>query len=123
MASYTELNNRPASAFLDASAFRTGWDTDAERAKEAYRKASEEMKGYKAFHVGAGGVWCADCKDGSFLSSCEGIGYHAYTAELLQAALDADCEFYVYRYAATGSCATVKFDIRAMQAGRDGRME
>src|SRR5271157_1551404 len=113
MASYSELRKRPASDFLNAFNFRTVLDVSKDCKGQRYFKALEEMRGYTAFHIGAENVWSADCKGGSYLSSYEGIGYHSNTAELLQAALDSDCAFYVYRYEGNNP---VKYDIRAMQA-------
>jgi len=117
MATYRELNSRPASAFLNASAFHTAFDGGVDRGAEKYRETFELCKGFKAFHIGAYGTWSADCKDGSFMSSYEGIGYHAYTAYLLQAVLDSDCAFFVHRLENGG---IVTYDMRAMQADRAG---
>ena len=89
MASYAVLNAMPASAFLEPKNFHTDLDTPA-RCKEQYLKGVEIASRAKRVGVGAGGTWFADMKDGSCLTSYEGIGYHSGTADLWRGLLE--CE-------------------------------
>lgn len=112
MASYTDLNARPASDFLNPELFRTGFDTDADKREDRYQKELARCRDYTIFHIGANGTWSATTKDGGSVSSYEGIGYHAYTADLLRAVLDSDCPFIVHRDDGKG---INPFNIRMMQ--------
>ena len=112
MASYTELNARPASDFLNPGLFRTDFDTDVDRRELRYGDELAKCKEYRAFHIGVNGTWSATTHCGGSVSSYEGIGYHAYTADLLRAVLDSDCAFIVHRIE---DGKIVDYDVRAMQ--------
>ena len=47
--------------------------------------------------ISENGVWGAQLKDGSHLSSYEVLGYHACTADLLRGLLDSGVPIRVYR--------------------------
>ena len=99
MMSYAEIERMPASAFLDASGFVTAWDGPH---NQEYRKQQYETGrnyGERATMVSSNynGVWGARLKDGSHVSSYEGIGYHAGTSDLLQGFLDSGALITVYR--------------------------
>jgi len=115
MASYTELNARPASDFLNASLFETGYDVCLDRAKAKYDAFSADLNDFASVHVSVNGTWGATTKTGGSVSSYEGIGYHAYTSDLLQAILDSDCPFYVYRIE---NDELVKHDMRELQKAK-----
>jgi len=112
MASYADLNARPARDFLDAPSFGTDFDVDEDRSEQRYQDELKRCEGYTAFHIGINGTWSAKCKDGGHVSSYEGIGYHAYTADLLQAVLDSDCAFIVHRLE---DDEIVDYDMRRLQ--------
>ncbi len=111
MASYLDLNARSVSAFLDASAFRTSFDVSKDRGKERYQRELLCCAEYVTFHIGINGTWSATTREGGSVTSYEGIGYHAYTAELLQAVLDSDCAFVIHRLE---DGKIVDYDMRAI---------
>jgi len=117
MANSSDLNSRPASAFLNADAFRTGYDVDLVRSQNRYRDELSKCADYVDFHIGINGVWSATTKGGADVSSYERIGYHAYSADLLQAALDSDCAFIVHR---VENGTIVDYDLRELQADAAG---
>ena len=104
---YKTLNLLPAETFLDPSKFVTDFDSRPidgsiekrqANAKAQYAKGIETGKAAKTIFIGADGTWGATMKDGSSLTSYEGIGYHANTADLLKGFLDSGAEVVVYRY-------------------------
>jgi hypothetical protein len=108
----TDSANCPASAFLNSLAFTTDFDVDDEKMEKRYEQEAAKCAEYTEFSIAINGVWSARTKSGGCVSSYERIGYHAYSADLLQAALDSDCAIYVYR---NGDNGIVKHDLRAMQ--------
>lgn len=100
MASYEWLNSLPAQAFLDPNNFLTEYDEQNKARgydQEQYRKGLETGRAAKSIHISENSVWGAEMKSGGMLSSSEGIGYHACTADLLRGFLDSGCEIIVYR--------------------------
>ncbi len=97
--SYKELNALPAEKFLDWEFFKTNYEIEnsKEAVEKAYAKAYDMLKDAKAFYIGETSVWSADLKSGGFLSSYEGIGYHALSCYVLKAALDLNLTIQVHR--------------------------
>ena len=106
MASYTELNKRPAHDFLHPELFATDWDTPKLDA-EQYEKGLEQGRKSRTVGVGVYGTWWANGKDGSVTTSYEGIGYHASTAALLRGFLDSGCKVVIIRWGDEGMVQTV----------------
>lgn len=95
---YNILNAMPADAFLAPDNFVTDWDTiNPHRANEQYESGLKVGKDAKAVCICANGTWAADMRDGSSLTSYEGIGYHAHTSSLLKGFLDSGAKIIVYR--------------------------
>lgn len=95
---YKTLNAMPAFAFLTPVLFITDWDNiNPHKAKEQYNKGVEVGNNAKSVHIAADGTWGASMKDGSSLTSYEGIGYHAHTASLLEGFLASGAKITVYR--------------------------
>lgn len=98
---YEFLNALPAIAFLNWEQFKTELDgtypTHAAYAVEQYQKGLKI--GAESVRVGINpcGTWFADMKGGGMMTSYEGIGYHAHTAELLKGFIDSGCEIIVLR--------------------------
>ena len=93
---YDVLNAMPADAFLNPDNFRTGFDTPA-LASEQYEKGKKIGTEYKEVHISASSTWGAN-KPNTALSSYEGIGYHAGTADLLKGFLDSGVAIFVHRW-------------------------
>jgi hypothetical protein len=103
MPNYEYLNNLPANSFLNPNLFATLADTFPENitngyAEKQYQKALDTAKDAEYFTISAKSTWGAVMKSGGILSSCEGIGYHACTKDLLRGMLDSGLPIYVYRY-------------------------
>ena len=99
---YDQLNALPAAAFRNPINFITPFDTWHENvskgyARKQYEKGRAISQNARAVYVSANGTWCAKMRDGTFVSSCEGIGYHACTADLLRGFLDGYAPLIVYR--------------------------
>lgn len=99
-AGYAELNTLAPETFLDWELFTTGFDgARAEGYRlEQYRKGFDTGVASNYVFISANGTWGAQMKDGSQLTACEGIGYHAGTADLLHGFLDSGVPFKVFRY-------------------------
>jgi hypothetical protein len=65
---------------------------------EQYRKGFDTGVASMYVFISANGTWGAQMKDGSLLTACEKIGYHAGTADLLHGFLDSGVPFKVFRY-------------------------
>lgn len=99
--SYPILNALPPEAFLKPEDFVTGFDArNPDRAKAQYETGLLVANRSRRVGITAGGTWFADGLDGSFTTSCEGIGYHSNTADLLRGLLAGKAEFVVHRYTA-----------------------
>lgn len=104
MQTYQQLNSRPASDFLNPDNFVTTYDklNDAYRITQ-YEKGLAARKEYKSIFIGANGTWGAHTHTGGLVTSYEGIGYHANTADLLRGFLDSDIKIVVYRNSEEGT--------------------
>jgi hypothetical protein len=98
---YAELNALPPETFLHPERFVTEYDGVKNEAyrKQQYTKGLEQGKRACCIWIAANGTWGADTLEGGFISSYEGIGYHAGTADLLRGFLDSGCQVKVYRNA------------------------
>lgn len=101
MPTYATLNALPPEAFLNVENFRT--DFDAQHAGKAYPTEQYQtglLTGRNAVRAGvsANGVWWARMRDDGTISSHEGIGYHACTADLWRGFLDSGCEIWIFRF-------------------------
>lgn len=99
MASYKELAEKPASDYLVPENFRTSWDgpEGSKYREEQYRTGLSYSENATRITIGQNSVWGASMKSSSVVSSYEGIGYHACTADLLRGFLDGPAEIVVYR--------------------------
>ncbi len=118
---YKELNAMPPESFLNPSLFITDYDTiNPKRADEQYASGLETGRRCKAIIICANGTWSADTNDGGWITSYEGIGYHAHTASLLRGFIDSGTKIVVYRD--DGNChrtATIIKVPRPMAEGAD----
>ena len=96
---YKTLSEKPAHEYLIPENFRTDWDGRAGDAKreEQYRTGLHWSGKCSRISIGTNSVWSATTKEGSSVSSYEGIGYHSCTADLLRGFLDGPAEIVVYR--------------------------
>lgn len=99
MATYKELSAKPASDYLVPENFRTDWDGPIghPRREQQYRVGLDYSERAHRISIANNSVWGASMKDGGQLSSCEGIGYHSCTADLLRGFLDGPAEVVVFR--------------------------
>jgi len=97
--------------FLNSMLFETDHDVDNDIVEQRFRLETLACTEYTEFTVDVRGYWHAKTKSGVRINGGEKIGYHPYTVELLQAVLNADCEFWVYR-------ADGKHDMRQLQEAR-----
>ena len=65
-----------------------------QRYEEGVRTGNEAAR----IIISARGTWNAEMKNGSSMTSCEIIGYHAGTSELLRGLLNSDAEIVVHRW-------------------------
>lgn len=116
MKPYAILNRMPAEAFLNPDNFITGFDTKPISGSTATRKIYAENQYQKGRDIGksaieagvsASGTWWAKTKEGAFISSHEGIGYHANTADLWRGFLDSECRIVIHRLTNEGIISTV----------------
>ena len=102
MRSYKVLNALPAEAFLDPEAFVTSWEGEKDTAYKAKQRKAALDASARAYETGGSvyvlenGTWGAS-GSGWCLTTYEGIGYHAGTAEVLRGLLEGPAAFYVYR--------------------------
>lgn len=95
---YKTLNAMPPEAFLIPANFVTDWDTmNLHKAKEKFDEGVEIGNNAKRVYISMEGTWGATMKDGSSLTSYEGIGYHVHTSSLLEGFLASNAEIVVYR--------------------------
>lgn len=96
-AGYDELNALPPEAFLDPDRFATGYD-DPAYGKQQYAAGLKISQESESVHITAYGTWGAKDLDGNGSAiSCEGIGYHKNTADLLRGFLDGPAPLIVHR--------------------------
>lgn len=98
MASYTELNARPAVDFLHPELFGTDWDNRPEYAEEQYQEGLKTGRESREVFITCGGTWGAHGLSGSQTTSYEGIGYHAHTADLLRGFIASGVKIVIHRY-------------------------
>lgn len=97
-----------AEDFLSPEKFRSGWPADGgDYGAKQYAKGLQVGKDAVKIAVAVNDVWSANMKDGGHLSSCEKLGYHAGTSELLRGFLDSGAKIVVYRENADKLVATV----------------
>lgn len=97
---YSELETLDASAYLIPDTFRNAYDTlacNVAKREARYQEGIADGNGYSAFFINYKSVWYASGKDGSQISSYEGIGYHATTADFYRGILDSGCPVFVQR--------------------------
>lgn len=95
---YNILNALPAKAFLLPNNFVLSSDArQQEYCREQYKTGLQAGKDAKMIFITYGSTWAATMKSGSYLTSYEGIGYHAGTADLLRGFLDSGCPIVVHR--------------------------
>lgn len=75
----------------DLNTLRTLFDRDDNYAVEQYQKGLDIGKRARKVYV-LNGVWSAALRDGGHLHSCEKIGYHRSTRELLKGFIDSGVE-------------------------------
>jgi hypothetical protein len=95
---YHEIEKLPAEAFLNPNNFTTDWDKMSPGyAEEQYQTGLKYGKECSKITISERGVWGGTLKNGGYLSSYEGIGYHSCTSHLLKGFLDSGVEIHVYR--------------------------
>lgn len=97
---YTEIENLAAEAFLNPDNFVTAYDKmhDAEKRQAKYACGLEYSNTHERIIINHKGVWSARNYSGILTSSCEGIGYHAITCELLRGFLDGTAQIIIMRW-------------------------
>jgi len=107
---YAELQALAPQEYLNWRQFETPFDTYHENvarglADEQYQHGLDIGREYDQIHISCNGVWGAtkqpaDPKRSGVVhcQSCEGIGYHACTKDLLHGFLDSGTPIVVYRY-------------------------
>lgn len=105
---YQELNALPPEAFLDWQAFVTENDhlPSAGYADAQYAKGLKLGKESRSIHIAVNGTWSAEAQGNGTTFSCEGIGYHSRTAELLHGFIDSGCPIFVHRWSDAGITTT-----------------
>lgn len=109
---YAQLEARPASDYLNPDNFVTASDKFPENiARNLAQQQFETGKKYgddaKEVHISVRSVWSASLKNGGHVSSYEGIGYHAGTADLLRGFLASSAKVIVHRRCDDGLTETV----------------
>ena len=101
---YAELTALSPTAYLDWESFVTPWDKlpATKYAEEQYQTGKGLAAKYTRCGICADGTWFAASADAT-LTSCEGIGYHSCTKDLLHGMLDSGLPVYVYRYNTRGA--------------------
>jgi len=100
---YHELEKLDAMEYLNWQQFATPFDSlpshVADKTAERQYQAGLDI-GHNAteIHLSYRGVWSSRNKSGSSTGSYEGIGYHAWTCELLHGFLDSGTPIIVHRY-------------------------
>jgi hypothetical protein len=62
-----------------------------------YQHGLDIGRNASSVHIAVNSTWSARMKDGASLSSYEGIGYHACTADLLRGFIDSGVRIVVHR--------------------------
>jgi hypothetical protein len=108
VATYNELNAYAPEKFLDPDNFKTETDHFPKEgyAQEQFRKGQKIANESVEVGISAGGTWYAVGKNGSQVTSYEGIGYHSTTSDLLRGFLSGTARIVVNRYTDTGYSAT-----------------
>lgn len=96
---YAHLRALPPAAYLRPENFITEWPADKDPAKceRRYQEGLALGPRVRCFNVCANGTWSADMLDGGYMSSYEGIGYHACSAAFLRGILDSGAAVRIYR--------------------------
>lgn len=81
--------------FATPHLFTTTFDTEKHGAAQ-YQTGKHVGTEAREVHISTGGVWSARARL-SRISSCEAIGYHANTADLLRGFIDSGTKLYVHR--------------------------
>lgn len=106
--SYAELNALPPEAFLDPSRFVTSYDT-AGHGAEQYAKGLKISRESESVNISASGTWGNRPLGGGGVGcSCEGIGYHANTADLLRGFLAGPAPVIVHRWGGPDGGTVIK---------------
>lgn len=110
---YSEIEKLPVDAYLNPDLFGTSYD----QMHSEERKTAKELEGYelglkcRVFVINWRGVWSAEIRDRSYITSCEGIGYHAITKWFLMGVLRSNCPIVVYRRMHTAVCIKGGFEV------------
>jgi hypothetical protein len=96
MKPYSILNAMAPTEFLKPETFRTGSDREA-YGHEQHAKGVLISLQAESVSISCSGTWGAHEGNG-VTTSCEGIGYHANTADLLRGFLDGPAPVRVYRW-------------------------
>ena len=95
-----------ASDFLDPEKFRTGHDVCEARAQQRYHDGCETCRAYEEVTIAINDTVGAKVKgprgQTGQANGYERLGYHAYTADFLQAILDSGCPVWVARIGSDG---------------------
>jgi hypothetical protein len=100
---YKTLTALPPQKYLDWKFFKTDWDITPARAEEIYRKGLKIGAEARYVFISANDTWGAAMLDGGTITSYEGIGYHAYSSDLLHGFIDSGAAIVVYRYGVNGA--------------------
>jgi hypothetical protein len=95
---YQTLNALSPEEFLTPEKFQTEYDRTPAGREAAYKEGLRISGLATEVYVNYMGTWGAHLATGGLLSSYEGIGYHAYTADLLRGFLDGPAPVAIYRY-------------------------
>ena len=115
---YKELCALPPTTYLNWQAFGMALDRDGDEIATAqYAKGLKIGTDAKAYggsvYIRSDGTWAADVPNANpkaqymgLISSCEGIGYHRSTKDLLHGFIDSGCKIVVRRRVEGGIRAT-----------------
>lgn len=107
--SYEELSKLKAEDYLNPNNFKTEFDRiNPRRSQEQYETGLRWSNSAEEIHLNFQGIWSAKMKDGSFITSYEGIGYHGNTAELLKGFLEGIAPLIVHRQTENGTIEAIK---------------
>ncbi|RPJ40128.1 MAG: hypothetical protein EHM35_00550 [Planctomycetaceae bacterium] len=100
---YAELRALSPETYLAWEQFDTPFDgytpnVVRDLASEQYTKGLRYGQDATMIHIAVNGTWSTETKTGGCLSSCEGIGYHACTKDLLRGFLDSGTPITVHRW-------------------------
>jgi len=96
---YSEINKLSPNEYLNWEKFKTEHEigSNIDIVDKAYKEGLKYSEQADAIFIGENGVWSADLKGGSYVSSYEVIGYHACSAWKLKGFLDGPASLIVYR--------------------------